>query len=75
MKKIQVGEIVLDLVKPCARCVITTVDQHTAKAGQEPLHTLATYRKVESKVMFGQNAIHANAGTICVGDPVQVILE
>lgn len=74
-KRIQLGEIVLDLVKPCARCVITTVDQSTAESDQEPLRTLATYRKQQRKVMFGQNAIHTNVGIICVGAQVQVLVE
>jgi uncharacterized protein len=32
-------------VKPCARCVLTTVNQDTAEKGDEPLRTLATYRR------------------------------
>jgi uncharacterized protein len=60
-------------VKPCARCVITTVDTETAEAGHEPLRTLSTYRKENSKVYFGQNAVHRQLGTIRVGDAVHVV--
>lgn len=50
-----------DLVKPCVRCKVTTVDQlHGVVAkGGEPLRTLATYRRTEDGkgVKFGHNAI------------------
>ena len=46
------------MVKPCARCAITTVDQRTGITSKEPLRTLATFRKHGTKVLFGQNLIH-----------------
>ena len=39
-------------VKPCARCVLTTINQDTAEKGIEPLATLSKYRKSGSKVLF-----------------------
>jgi uncharacterized protein YcbX len=73
-RRIRIGEIAFAVVKPCARCPITTTDQATAKRGQEPLRTLATYRQVPGKgVMFGQNLIHESTGIIRVGDPVAPI--
>lgn len=57
-------------VKPCARCVVTTIDQQTGKASAEPLKTLATYRKKDNKILFGQNVISATEGSISVGDPI-----
>lgn len=57
-------------VKPCARCVLTTVDQDTAVKGIEPLTTLATYRRIENKVYFGQNLIPLNYNQIAEGDPI-----
>jgi uncharacterized protein len=71
--EIRIGAITLALVKACARCAITTTDQRTAERGKEPLRTLATYRAVGGKVMFGQNAIHDRAGTIRIGDEVERI--
>jgi hypothetical protein len=72
-KLIRVGEILFDVVKPCARCVITTTDQATAARGKEPLHTLATYRTINGKVMFGQNAIHRSGGQLRLGDLVEIL--
>lgn len=74
-KKIRVGETTFHVVKPCARCVITTVDQTRGeKDGNEPLKTLATYRNKNGKVLFGQNLIAETAGgTIRVGDVIDVL--
>jgi uncharacterized protein YcbX len=73
-RRIRIGGIAFAAVKPCARCVVTTTDQATAKRGQEPLRTLATYRQVPGRgVMFGQNLIHLSTGVIRVGDPVELI--
>lgn len=59
-------------VKPCARCIMTTVDQETSKKGKEPLKSLATYRKQENKILFGHNLIPMNVGSVKVGDTILV---
>jgi len=70
-RSIRVGGIPMRVVKPCARCVVTTTDQATGlRDGDEPLRTLATFRRLEGKVLFGQNAVHYGTGTLRVGDPV-----
>jgi uncharacterized protein YcbX len=71
-RTIQIGEVPFRILKPCARCVVTTTDQTTAERGREPLRTLGTYRNVNGKVMFGQNAVHDRPGRLQVGDPVRV---
>jgi len=74
-KVIRVGDVTFHVVKPCARCVVTTTDQSTAERGKEPLTTLATFRRdAEGKVYFGQNLIHApKRGEIAVSDSVTVL--
>ncbi len=62
-------EVRLAVVKPCARCAVTTVDQHSAARGTEPLRTLAGYRRVGTKVLFAQNAVVRATGPLRVGDP------
>jgi uncharacterized protein YcbX len=69
-KAIRIGDVEVDVVKPCARCVITTVDSRTGESGLEPLRTLASYRKRDGKVWFGQNAVHRSLGLIRLGDTV-----
>jgi uncharacterized protein YcbX len=71
--RIRAGEIELDVVKPCARCAIINVDQLTAQPGKEPLATLAGYRSRDNKVLFGQNCIHRQLGSLRVGDAVEVL--
>lgn len=65
--RIEIGGLGFRVVKPCARCVITTTDQATGERGREPLRTLATYRLVDGKILFGQNLIHDGPGAIRVG--------
>jgi len=72
---VQVGSVVFDVVKPCARCVVTTIDQQTAEPGGEPLRTLATFRRRENGVHFGQNLLHRAPGRIRVGDPAVAVLR
>ena len=60
-------------VKLCARCAVITTDQQSAERTPEPLRTLATYRTIGGKVMFGQNVIHRGRGTLSVGDVVELL--
>jgi uncharacterized protein YcbX len=70
----KIGNATFFPVKPCARCVVTTIDQHTGQAGAEPLKTLATYRTQNNKVMFGQNLVHTGFGSeIKTGDVMEII--
>lgn len=64
----KIGNAVFKRVKPCARCIITTTDQLTGARSGEPLHTLSKYRKVDQKVLFGQNLICLQEGRVKVGD-------
>ncbi|MGL4881386.1 MAG: MOSC domain-containing protein, partial [Waterburya sp.] len=73
---IQIGEIRFTVVKPCSRCIITTIDQQQGAKNQlkEPLNTLGTFRQLsEQGVMFGVNMIPQNEGTIKVGDRLEVL--
>lgn len=67
-RKIKIGEVAFQIVKPCARCVMINVDQKTGKSNKEPLKTLASYRAVGNKVMFGQNMLALQEGVVKIGD-------
>jgi uncharacterized protein YcbX len=73
-RTVQIGDVTMDVVKPCARCVLTTVDPATGPVpdAAEPLGTLNTFRKQDNKVMFAQNAIHRAPGILRVGDRLEV---
>lgn len=70
----QIGEVTFKAVKPCYRCVLTTINQETGMRGHEPLKTLATYRTRNNKIMFGQNLVQTNLGNIKTGDKLKVLL-
>jgi uncharacterized protein len=74
-RSVRLGSVTCDVVKPCARCAVTTVDQATGVPGKEPLRSLADYRRWDGKVWFGQNVVHRGTGTLSVGDAVSVLEE
>ena len=87
--RIRVGEAIFRVVKPCARCVMTTVDQVRGEFdGKEPLRTMASFRMAKdvfpdtfeslgqtaNAVLFGENLIPENPGvSVHVGDPIEVL--
>ncbi|MFD2200314.1 MOSC domain-containing protein [Shivajiella indica] len=72
-QKIQIGHAKFKITKPCARCVMTTVNQQTAEKSKEPLKTLATYRTFSNNVMFGQNILLLEGELVRVGDKLNEI--
>jgi uncharacterized protein YcbX len=72
-RRVEVGNVTLEMVKPCARCSVTTVDPGTATLGREPLRAFKGFREWEGKVYFGQNAVFFGSGRIRLGDRVRVM--
>lgn len=68
----QMGNVTFNAVKPCSRCILTTINQEDGSKGQEPLKTLAAYRTFKNKVMFGQNLLQANSGITKTGDKLRI---
>jgi uncharacterized protein YcbX len=68
-----IGPIRFAGVKPCGRCVLITVDPDTGIKGEEPLRTLASYRRKKGKVCFGENVIPLNEGEIKEGDEIHLL--
>jgi len=63
---IRIGALVLNLVKPCARCVIPSTDQRTGERSTDPLPVLRTFRfdRTLRGITFGENAVPvAGCGT------------
>ncbi|MHB0968730.1 MAG: MOSC domain-containing protein [Thermoanaerobaculia bacterium] len=73
--RIDFGTAVLRVVKPCARCAITTTDQLTAERGIEPLRTLVQYRRRGNGVDFGQNLIPEAEGALRTGSRATVTVR
>jgi len=70
--RIRIGDVELAVVKPCARCVVTTIDKETLEQSKEPLKTLGKTRKHKLGAIFGQNVIPLNGGSIRLGMSVEV---
>jgi uncharacterized protein YcbX len=64
------GLLRIDIVKPCARCSIISVDPRTGLQGVEPMRTLATYRRRGADVYVAQNALPRGEGRIATGAEV-----
>ncbi len=74
---IEINGLRLDLVKPCARCIMTTQDQSTgSRDGANPLPSLGRLRMSADRrvpgLLFGWNAVLRGDGSIAIGDEVRV---
>lgn len=72
LDKFHINELRWRMIKPCARCIMTTINQKTAKKLVEPLKTLSTYKKVGNKIYFGMNAVNLDRGWIKIGNEIEV---
>ncbi|MEC4806487.1 MAG: MOSC domain-containing protein [Jaaginema sp. PMC 1079.18] len=75
---LQINTVQCRFVKPCSRCIVTTTDQITGKQNpqQEPLKTLSTFRQFPHQgILFGENLIPLNEGSMQIGDPISVVSE
>lgn len=70
---IAIGDIELALVKPCARCIMPSINPATASKEMAVNQTLQTHRRRGNDTFFGQNALYNRLGTIRVGDGVRII--
>ncbi len=71
--RIRAGDVEMAVVKPCARCVVTTIDKNTLETSKEPLKTLGKYRKHKLGAIFGQNVIPLSEGFLRLGMTVEVL--
>ncbi len=75
-KRIKIGEVEFEAVKPCERCILTTVDVEKGafRESKEPLNTFSRFRANErGGVFFGQNLVAKNEGMIRTGDGIEVL--
>lgn len=72
-RRVRIGGIDFDAVKPCTRCVFTTVDPVLGRRRDdgEPLNILKDYRRTPAGITFGMNLIARGTGTLRVGDVVE----
>ena len=72
-KKLQIGPLEFDLVKPCSRCVIPSINPSTGEKQVEVSKALAKHRRRDGAVYFGQNLLAKGQGIISINDPIKVL--
>lgn len=70
---VRIGEVLFRLVKPCARCIMTTQDQTSgSREIASPMPAMGRIRMSADRsvpgVLFGWNAVPVGNGTLKVGD-------
>ncbi len=71
---IKVGDVLFDVVKPCSRCVIPTIDRKTAEKQPVAWQALkAACQGADGRIYFGQNLIPRELGTVAQHATVTVI--
>jgi uncharacterized protein len=73
-RDVRIGEAVVRVVKPDARCVITTQDPDTGERDFPTLHVIKEYRGLREgrKLDFGVYASVVQPGRVKVGDSISV---
>jgi uncharacterized protein YcbX len=73
-KNIRIGSMEFVVAKPCARCVMPSIDQNSGERDSEILRVLASYRRRDDRqVYFGQNLLYRGTGSVAVGDSVELL--
>lgn len=76
---VRIGELIVDLVKPCTRCIVPTLDQGTGepRPDNQPTRALTKSRRSADRrvrgVLFGWNMIARTEGMIRIGEEVNVL--
>jgi uncharacterized protein YcbX len=72
-RRLRVGSAEVQLVKPCSRCAIPSIDQHSGARDPAINGALAAYRRRDGIIYFGVNAVAASGAAFHVGDAVTVL--
>jgi uncharacterized protein YcbX len=75
LRRVRVGEAVLQIEDPVPRCVVTTLDPASGVRDFPTLHVIKGYRGVsaEGQLEFGVYADVAEPGTVRVGDGLELL--
>jgi hypothetical protein len=72
-RRIRIGEMEFDVAKACSRCVIPSIIQETAQRDPHINRTLASFRRINGQIYFGQNLLYQETGQLRTGDSVEVL--
>jgi len=70
-KEFSIGDVDFMGLKPCERCIVTTIDTITGIAEKEPLKTLSK-EKIDEKIVFGQHVLARETGEVKIGDDIVI---
>ena len=70
---IEINGLHFNVAKSCERCVMINIDPFSGSKGLEPMKTLATYRKENKNILFGQNLTAQQTGIVREGDRVEFV--
>jgi uncharacterized protein len=68
-----IGNVPFRGVKPCGRCIMTTINQETTEKLPEPIRTLAQYRFKDKNINFGENLVYTGEKKdvwVTIGDEI-----
>lgn len=72
-RRIRIGDVEFDLPKPCSRCVMPSIDQATGMRDKAINPVLASYRRRDGRIYFGQNLLYRDMGILNISAPIKVI--
>lgn len=72
-RQIRIANIEFEIVKPCSRCAIPTINLDSGLREPDVFKVLRAERQRDGEVFFGQNLIHRGDGEIAVGQRVEII--
>ncbi|RLA40410.1 MAG: MOSC domain-containing protein [Gammaproteobacteria bacterium] len=72
-KRIRIGEVEFDVAKPCDRCVMPSIDQATGEKDKNINRVLASFRRRDGKIYFGQNLLYQGLGKLHLSQPLEVL--
>ena len=70
---VKLGDVILDVLEPCVRCMMVNVDQRSGAYSKETLATLARLRRSPAGVTLGVHLAPRGPGTLHVGDRLEVL--
>ncbi|KAI8053734.1 pyridoxal phosphate-dependent transferase [Syncephalis plumigaleata] len=76
--RIKIGTLIFEIIGPCRRCHMVCIDQKTSRKSAEPYATLAEYRRLQGRILFGQHLrciskITPNNSYLRVGSKVEIL--
>ncbi len=73
-KRIKIGDVEFDVAKPCERCVIPSIDQGTGERDKNINRVLASFRRRDRKIYFGQNLLYQEVGILRLSQCLEVLI-